>query len=180
MAKRRVPGRPKGNVKFDAALKERFLRELASTGRFYDSSAACGIDYTTMLTHRKGGEMEDLAFEQGVQVALEEYRDTLREEVHRRGVSGWVERGVFDSQGHRLGDVRKYSDRLLELHVKRLDPEYRERLAVDATTKVEGGLQLRHVVELEATLKAATPEQRAKLREALEAFAPVEEVEESS
>lgn len=57
--------------------------------------------------------------------------DVLREEARRRGVDGWDE-PVFQG-GQQVGVVRKYSDRMLELELKRRDPAYRENHRLEVT-----------------------------------------------
>lgn len=162
-------GRPRGDTKFDAWARAAFLRNLAETGRLYDSAEAAGVCYTTMRSFREGGTRHDPVFEQQVQDALDEYRDRLRAEIHRRGVEGWVERGIYGKEGEHLGDVVKYSDRLLELLAKRHDPAFRDHVHVDAQTRNTS--RVTHDVDVEKTLRALSPEGRAALRRALQELA---------
>lgn len=162
--------RPLGDTKFDGWARRAFLAELAETGRFYDSAAAAGVNYTTMKKFRAGGTHEDPEFEEAVQVALECYRDKLRTEIHRRGVEGWVERGIYDKDGGHLGDVVKFSDRLLELHAKRHDPAYREKVEVKSDNTNTN--RNTHDVDLDEMLRGLSREGRAALRAVLQELAP--------
>jgi hypothetical protein len=108
-----------------------YLDEVADTGLVTISAKALDIHPHTIWERRQA----DPDFELCVQMALEDYTDKLRREVHRRGVEGWIERGIYDKDGNHLGDVKKFSDRLLELHVKKHDPTYRENLKVEANVE---------------------------------------------
>jgi hypothetical protein len=162
-------GRPKGGTAFGPGSQARttFLKELAETGRFYDSCTVAGVGYHTMQKFRDPANEDwyELAFVAQVHEALEAYTDKLRQEVHRRGVQGWVERGVYDKDGNHLGDVHKFSDRLLELHVKRHDSGYREQVAVVAD--VNNITTARPSADLEALLR--NPEIREHMRATIKA-----------
>lgn len=74
-------------------------------------------------------------------IAKQEYRDVIAKEVYRRAVEGVQEPvigGVFKDEV--VIEVTKYSDRLLELEAKRVDPSYRERQQVDMN--VSGGVMI--------------------------------------
>lgn len=59
--------------------------------------------------------------------ALEEARAAVEYELHRRAVEGWEEPIYGGRYRERVvGTARRYSDRLLELRVKGLLPQYRE------------------------------------------------------
>lgn len=89
---------------------------------------------------------------------------------------------MFDKDGNRLGDVVRFSDRMLELSLKRHVPEYRERAELDINANVRADVRARLEVEaaarqqiaLEFALRHATPEERQVLRSALQLMAAVE------
>ena len=61
-----------------------------------------------------------------------EYRDKIAAEVYRRAVEGWdvpIVGGQFKDQV--VAHERKFSDRLLEMEAKRVDPGYREKQTVN-------------------------------------------------
>ena len=164
-------GRKAGGTKFGPGSQARaaFLVELADTGRLYDSCTVAGVCYTTMQGFRDpDGPKHDPDFLAQVEEALTAYTDKLRSEVHRRGVEGWIERGVYSKDGVLLGNVHKYSDRLLELHIKRHDPGYREHVSVQADVKAT--TRTKHSVDLEALLRQAGPDARGLLRATVQAF----------
>lgn len=112
-----------------------YLEALAETGRVMESCRAAGLTWAQMSKHRqrtKGfADVED--------AAMEVYRDTLRREVHRRAVEG-VQKPVYyrDQRIDEPGESVVYSDRLLEMLLKRHCPEYQEKVQVDHN--VRGGV----------------------------------------
>lgn len=72
-------------------------------------------------------------------IALEEAKDAIREEVRKRAQDGWDE-DVYQL-GKYAGKVHKYSDTLLIFHAKMLMPEYRDKQQVELTGPNGGPLQ---------------------------------------
>ena len=154
-------------VKFTPARKMEFLKLLAETGLIAMSAQAVGFTHMTIRNHRD----RDPEFARGFDVAMEIFTDSLRQHAVRRATVGEIEPIVF--QGKRqfepvrddLGQpvviggidvvqpatVRKYSDRLLELLLKRYDEQFKDR--VDVTGNVQGTVA--HSVELRELPKAA-------------------------
>jgi len=83
--------------------------------------------------------------------AFESGTDLLRDELRRRAVDGWEEPVV--SAGKILGTVQKFSDRLLELELKRRDLGYRERSGVTVAVGVGQPPDLQHGVPLSDVAK---------------------------
>ncbi len=115
----------KGYVVLDEANRETFLAVLETAGSFQAAADAVGVDVKTAYNARKA----DAEFDAMCESARARYADSIRAEVRRRGVFGWVE-PVFQG-GTQVGLVRKYSDRLLELEAKRVDPAYRDKVALE-------------------------------------------------
>lgn len=156
-------------VKFDDDQKEIFLRQIAEHGLKGRAAEAAGISMATVHHHSD----IDPDFEEAYEQAMQTYRDTLADEVRRRGRDGWLE-PVYNKDGrvyeqaldedglpilrhkdeNRLvraeeyaswdqeqrnvlesimvpSYVRKFSDRMLELDIKRVDPSYRDKSSVD-------------------------------------------------
>lgn len=109
-----------------------FLQLLAGAGRIRECALAAGLSTTTVYRKRK----EDAEFEKRLQDALQGYKELLERETHRRGVDGWEE-PVYQ-KGAQVGTVRRFSDRLLELALKRHCPEWREKIQLDAN--LSGGV----------------------------------------
>ena len=109
-----------------------FFKTLAFTGRPVEACRGAGVGRGTVAGLRKS----DPVFAARYDEALEEFAETLQREVVRRGRDG-MDETVFGSMGPgagtgAVGTRRVYSDRLLELELKRRDPSYRERMTVDA------------------------------------------------
>lgn len=109
-----------------------YLAHLARTGRKLQSMRAAGMRPAAATELRKA----DPAFSLLEGEALARYGELLEAEAHRRGVEGWDEPVFF--KGEVCGHVRRHSDRLLELALKKNVPEWRDKLSVDA--KLTGGV----------------------------------------
>lgn len=144
-------------LKFDDPQKQTYLTELASHGLKGRAAAAAGVCSQTVNDHCNN----DDDFSEAVDEAIDTYRDGVVEEVSRRGKVGWDEavwqKGmqalmpVTDDDGNvlytgegesrrpvmRPASVRKFSDPLLILEAKRVDPAYREKQTIDLNP--EGG-----------------------------------------
>jgi hypothetical protein len=113
---------------------EAYLGFLAETGTIKHAANLSGLGYNTVLRLRK----VDDDFKAMHEEALEDYRDTLVRECHRRAVEGWEEPVFSQRMGTEIGTVRKYDSRLLELMLKRHIPEFRDKF--EGEIKVSGGV----------------------------------------
>ena len=116
-------------VKFDDRAKGVFLQRYEQTGLKILSARAAGVCNETVNVHVS----EDEDFATLVANALQAYRESVEQEVMRRGIEGWDE--AVHYKGEQTSVVRKYSDRLLELHAKRHIPEYREKPTLDVNLR---------------------------------------------
>lgn len=113
---------------------DRYLAYLEMSGLKYKSSAAAGFSYEWLKRLRA-----DPTFSALEEAALESYRDSLCREAHRRAVEGVDEPVIGGKDKDRVvAVIRKYSDRLLELMLKRHIPEFREKW--EGEVKVTGGV----------------------------------------
>ena len=119
-------------TKFDADRRLAFLRALSLTGQLNKSATAVGVSPSTVRKLQKA----DPDFADAYQEALDEYREWVEREVVRRAVEGWDE-PVFQ-KGEQVGEVRKHSDALLMMLMKKLDPAYKEKHQVDVN--IGGGI----------------------------------------
>ena len=138
--------------KYEKLTDERradFLERLAATGLLYTSAHDVGVSGGTVRSAAK----KDKDFAAAIEEAKSAFTDTLIAEVHRRGVEG-VEKPIYQ-RGERVdaGEVKEYSDRLLELLLKRQDPSFRD------SVKVEGNIAAGVLV---VDLGSATHEEWAK------------------
>ncbi len=128
------PARPFVPVKFNADVRDAYLTHLAETGERYGACHAAGMSYVQVTQYyRPSGDHYDETFAEAREAALAAFAEMLAREVRRRAVEGWIERELQDKDGNVVGHVTKFSDRLLELALKRADPAYREHVKVDST-----------------------------------------------
>lgn len=141
-----------GIVKFTDKRRETFLQGVRDLGRVNQAARAAGVSPQTVRNHRD----DDRDFDALVAEALEDYAEKVRSEVYRRAIEGVptmkfhqglpVMKPVMDEAGNEYVDEdgkplmeiyveRQYSDRLLELEAKRVDPAYRDKSTVDMNVK---------------------------------------------
>ncbi len=101
--------------------------------------------------------VSDPDFDEGVHMALQDYRDSLSEEITRRGRDGYEEAVVHQGRlcyrleadgSFLLNDdfepvvltIKRHSDRLLELNAKAFDERYRDRSSLEVTGQDGGAL----------------------------------------
>ena len=119
------------NKKFGDEGKAKFLEVYAETGLFTYAAGCAGVSYKCVQEHLK----KDPIFGEAFELAKKAYGDLLQKEIHRRAVEG-VESPIINYRDNCVVPgvkERKFSDKLLELHVKRHVPEYRDRLAIEAS-----------------------------------------------
>lgn len=108
------------------------LNEIANTGTIWDACETVGIGVTTW-EHLRRTEPELQKLHES---ALDLYRARLRRTIHQRAVEGILKPVYY--KGQPVGEVREFSDRLLEFQAKRHMPEYREKSEVDHN--ISGGV----------------------------------------
>lgn len=110
--------------------KLRFLVAYALSGSKVRSFKAAGISTATFYTRQW---KEDAVFQDAVREAQAISRDIIEDEIHRRGVEGWLEpTGWY--KGQPGGYVRRFSDLLLIFRAKgELPDKYKDRMEVRGT-----------------------------------------------
>ncbi len=103
-----------------------FLETLATSANVSEACREASISRHTAYDRRKA----DPAFARAWDEALESATDALEREARRRAVEGTLEPVFY--RGEECGQVRKYSDRLLEILLKAHRPaKYRENHHVE-------------------------------------------------
>lgn len=166
-------------MRLTKARKQTFLAHLGEHGVAREAARAASPEakgpdgaYKTFADERGRNPEFAAAWEEAVAEAVAK----LEREAFRRAVEGWVERGVFDKNGNRVGDVVRFSDRMLELALKRHIPEYREKAELDINANVRADLRAqlevdalaRQEIAVEFVLRQMSAEERQQLRPALE------------
>lgn len=169
--RRRSPAVPK-------RARETFLEHLAAGFSITHAADHAGVYRRRLYELRDADE----AFRQAWADAFEAGTDVLRDELRRRAVDGFDEPLV--SAGKIVGVKRVYSDRLLELELKRRDPSYRDRGDVRVSVGgIDGGpVRLQTGVslgEVAAFMREHVPGFQAQLDEGEPAGEIVAETDES-
>jgi hypothetical protein len=127
------------------------LNNIINCGVYYKACVAAGISmrYLNKITQAFP------VLKEIVEDARAIYCDRVAEAIHNRAVNGWDEPVFY--QGEQVGEITKYSDRLLELLAKRHIPEFRDHTTSDVN--VSGGVL---VVHEPAVDKAKWLEERRK------------------
>ena len=147
-------------------LQEKYLDELARTGQPAKAARKIGFS-STYIAHYSQPSHDKFwpEWAERVHEARLAYRDFVEDEVRRRAIEG-VDEPVFN-RGVQVRDadgepavVKRYSDRLLELHAKKTDPSYRDHTVVEQTNlNVDAAFE---------DLEKLSPEKRALVRRLLE------------
>ena len=117
------------------AGRKRFLDALRRYGSVSAAVPYSGVHRATLYRLRD----DDDEFAYGWDVALQEGIGAVEREAIRRAVEGWLE-PVYH-QGKVVGEILKYSDRMLELLLKGNLPEkYRERREITVPSGVGFGV----------------------------------------
>jgi hypothetical protein len=116
--------------------QEAYLELFASNGRHYETCRTIGVSHATVWRERQRNEDFAVRYKQ----AEERFVEVLQRESFRRAVEG-VERTVW-FQGEAVGTEKVYSDRLLEMELRRRDPSYRDSYRVEHTGPDGGPIQV--------------------------------------
>lgn len=136
-----------------------FLKHLAETGLYSAAATALDVSQSTVMAIKR----EDPDFSELCDEALERYKKKLIDAATKRAVEGYEVPIVGGRERDRVVATEvRYSDRLMELLLKRADPSFREKSEV--TIRQETGLEIRRSMNL----RELSPRARKKLRELLE------------
>jgi hypothetical protein len=124
---------------------ERYLQVLSDTGLMNQAAAEAGLSYNTILRLRK---LDDV-FREYHDEAMEQYKESLVREAHRRAVDGWQEPVFSQRLGTQIGTIQRYDSRLLELMLKRHIPEFREKF--EGEIKISGGVLVAPIAPVSPT-----------------------------
>ena len=109
-------------LKFDDPAKQVYLEQLAQHGRKGDAARAAGVSISTVHGHRDN----DPEFAEAEAEAFNEYRDKFVAHAASLAYDG-IEVRKYNKDGELIEERRDYPIRLIELHLKYLEPGYRER-----------------------------------------------------
>lgn len=114
-----------------ARAKVAFIRKLAETGNVTEACRGLLFSRKTLYEWKESHD----AFRKLWDEALDIATDALETEARRRAVDGWDE-PVYH-QGKKVGKIKRYSDRMLEILLKGHRPEkFRERVDLKHSGRV--------------------------------------------
>lgn len=120
-----------GGYKFDMDKMEVFCTEFAKHSRMSVAARAVGITVSTVYSMLKSNPI----FVAMVEEAKAIYKDRILEAVYERAVEGIDEPIIGGINRDSIVAYKKvYSDRLLELEAKRVEPAYRDKAGVEINT----------------------------------------------
>lgn len=146
------PAGPSTSDSLTRARKDSFLEALALVGNISRAAELAGINRQTHYDWLTADD-EDASYRKEVDVAIDQFRDRVRDEVRRRAIDGWLEPVTYQGQFQfrelqnpdgtpRLNEhnqpireivaVRKFSDRLLERLAEAKCAEFKQKHEIDA------------------------------------------------
>lgn len=111
----------------------RFLEVYMECGHKAKAALAAGLSYDSI----RRAEKDDPEFAAEVEQAHELFSARLSEAAYKAAVEGWKV-PKYDAKGNLCGHEWKFSERILELLLKRHDPAFREKADIDV--KHSGGV----------------------------------------
>lgn len=111
----------------------RFLEAYMECGHKGKAALAAGLSYSSILK----AEREDPEFADEVVQAHELFTSRLTDAAFKAAVEGWKV-PKYDAKGQLVGHEWKFSERILELLLKRHDPGFRDKQELDV--KHSGGV----------------------------------------
>lgn len=121
---------------FTDELKLQYLKLLAQYGNKSKCAKAMGIAPSTVRLHKRNDE----EFAEALELSMEIFRDSIEEAIVDRAIHGWDEPVYSQRLGIKIGTIRRFDNRLLELLAKRHIPAFREKQQLDI--QVGGGVLL--------------------------------------
>lgn len=120
-----------GGYKLNLDMMEVFCTEYSKHSRFSTAAKAVGVHVSTV----KNAIKTNPVFAAMVDEAKEVYKDRIMEAVYVRAVDGINEPIIGGpNRDEIVAYKRVYSDRLLELEAKRVEPMYRDKAGIEINT----------------------------------------------
>jgi len=119
------PSQPTATQTRTWTLQESFLAELSDCGAIFLSAERAGH---SPWTYYKWVDTDKYNFQKRFDLALRRYLEKMEVEADRRGMKG-VDKDIY-YLGDVVGSQKVYSDNLLMIRMKKLDPSYRDNYSV--------------------------------------------------
>lgn len=153
-------------TKITDEVKHRFLFALTEVGNEGEAAAIAGVSISGIRRHADPDQpCFDPEFAEAWAEAREAFIASLHKAAVKRAVDGWLEPMIGGEMKDQIVAYKPmFSDRLLEILLKRYDPQYRDRVSIDHTKVVQHNHRL--------DMSKLTPAQRQMARALLDATAP--------
>jgi hypothetical protein len=117
-------------IKFDDAAKRTFLEHFAKTNRLMEACAVAGVTRHCVHDHQRN----DPDFAEAYEDAKQRYRDSLHQHAEDLIFNG-VEKPVIGGRNKDIiiATTVEYPIPLLQMELKRVDPDYKDRQVVENT-----------------------------------------------
>lgn len=132
-------GAPKVPWKFKEQQQRTFLEHYARTHRWQESATKAGVSDAAV----RGLVKRDARFAAEVDRARDRFFESIDQEVHRRGISGWKEPRFIGEK--RTEYVTRFSDACLLAYAKRHMAEYRDRIEAPPPAVVRHEVDFRNL-----------------------------------
>ena len=109
-------------IKFDDIQKQIYLDHLAANGLKGRAAKAAGVLGSTVIYHAK----KDPEFAEAMAIAGEYYRDSFVDHAMTLAYEG-IEVRKYNRNGELVEKRRDYPIKLIEMELKRVEPEYRDK-----------------------------------------------------
>lgn len=152
------PTRELGHFARSLRARKEFLRQYAISGSIAQGAGYIGVTKECIYDYRNKHPHFALLMEK----IRRKFRAELEGEARRRAVEGWLE-PVFGKDG-RIGSVRRFDSRLLELLLKKNIASFTDKVEVE-----HGGAVAQMGL---ADLRSLSKEGRENLRKVLQELAP--------
>lgn len=119
-------------IKFDDKAKQRYLDELARTGRRWAAEDAAGVARTTVDAHKKN----DPEFSAACDEAADQYATRGLMKIEAEALDGQLETRYDPETGSVVSEVRRFETQLRMMFLKRHDPGYNEKAHLEISGKV--------------------------------------------
>lgn len=119
-------------IKFDDVAKQRYVDELARTGRRWAAEEAAGVARTTVDAHKKN----DPEFGAACEEAADQYATRGLMKIETEALEGSLETRYDPMTGSVVSEVKRFETRLREMFLKRHDPAYNDRTHVELSGQV--------------------------------------------
>lgn len=144
-------------IKFDDQQKKIYIAAMNDHALKGKSAQAANVSMQTVYDHLKN----DPDFKQAFHEAIDAHADKIVAHHHKLLLEGEITR-KYDKEGNCIEETSKHPIRLIELELKRVEPEYRDKQTIDLNATGGGVLVAPADISPEDWIKREMEENAAK------------------